>query len=173
MVSNRYNVALTKIVIFDAASFLAIPEQTVLRLLQKQGGVLLEKLPERGSIPGGRSYFGVLLQELRKCSQGHFVLPQGIAQMPQHRNDANQERRQGMRPCDITDCLLLHRELQIFVQLGKCFLGKCLHEVSFKLLSVQTGERRDIVQRVNDSLSCLLRFRKKLHIYICYLRIRT
>ena len=28
------------------------------------------------------------------------------------------------------------------------------------------GERRDIVQRVNDSLPCLLRFRKKQHIDI-------
>ena len=34
------------------------------------------------------------------------------------------------------------------------------------LLSVQAGERWDIVQRMNDGLSRLLRFRKKLHIYI-------
>ena len=71
-----------------------------------------------------------------------------------------------MRSCDITDCLLLHRELQILVQLGKCFLRKRLHEKRFKLLSVQAGERRDIVQRMNDGLSRLLRFRKKLHIHI-------
>ena len=76
-----------------------------------QGGVFSEKLPERGGIPGGRPYLGVFLQKLCKCSQGHFVLPQGLAQMPQHRNDADQQRRQGIRPCNITDCLLLHREL--------------------------------------------------------------
>ena len=85
--------------------------------------------------------------------------------MPQHWNNAHQQRRQGMRSCDIADCLLLHRELQILVQLGKCFLGKRLHEIIFKLLSVQAGERLDIMQRMNDGLSRLPRFRKKLPIH--------
>ena len=131
-----------------------------------QGGVLPEKLPKRGGISNGRPYFGVFLQELCKCSQRHFILSQGIVQMPQHRNDADQECRQRLCAHDTAERLLLHRKLQIIVQFGKRFFGKRRREVIFKLFSVQMGKRLDIVQLVNDGPSRLLRFRKKLHIYI-------
>ena len=81
------------------------------RIAFLQSGILPEKLPECSGVSRRRSYFGILLQKFCKRRHSFLVLVQGIAQMPQHWNNAHQQRRQGMRSCDIADCLLLHREL--------------------------------------------------------------
>ena len=63
------------------------------RIAFLQSGILPEKLPECSGVSRRRSYFGILLQKFRKRRHSFLVLPQGITQMPQHRNDPNQQRR--------------------------------------------------------------------------------
>ena len=63
------------------------------RIAFLQSGILPEKLPECSGVSRRRSYFGILLQKFRKRRHSFFVLPQGLAQMPQYRNDPNQQHR--------------------------------------------------------------------------------
>ena len=125
----------------------------------------IEELSEHCSITVRSTVIVWLIQALCKFRQSLLVLPQRIAQMPQHLCYSDEHGCLAMLTSQCTNQLLLLRKLQIGFCVLHIFFGKDGCKFLLKIAPIQAGERWCRLQKGDDLASGLLHLRQQLHIH--------